>query len=649
MVTVKKQTKKSLLVLEKLHFLQALESKHFGRWLAKRLSCAIKHLPDTVDLIKKVFKNCVILSLLLKLKKSEKIITCILASPRRSSWTIFLDKLTISTDQNMLTIVLFKTLARELISNAKDSRQFWTPAYEELSEKLWLPIKTGLADLGSISSKELSLKQVAKLPCLTSKKTSLRRKSSQKTCYQLSTSLVADKWEEEAIADVKTTNLKTLSIQVFPTQSQKKKYNEFYGCYRHIHNRTLERIKCGDEPNFQNLRNILVTENTKMNSTEYKVYNTEIQRLKGICADLKPGSAKTKLEEVIKEDQRLLQICLQQVKSTNNPYVLDWETSFPKDTRACAVNKVCESYKTAIANFKAGNIKFFSVSYMKKTSKRKCFEMTSKQVSVSKDYTSLKIPFFGNEKTFKLSNKMQKKLKKDKIEIVNSCDFICHKNKYYINICVPTNQLPPTNYHESPNLKFTAVDLGLVKTATTFGNTGTTEFKHNREYLKKLNDRINYLKNERKCRVNKRRGVRKQKFNKLEKKKIDLANNIHWALINELLAENDVIFIGDIKSHDIVKNGKNRKLNQEFNDMKFYLFKQRLLYKATILGKKVISVPEHYTSQGCSQCGNLYKVNSSRVYSCNNCEFVSDRDINAAKNILMKGIQQTFFLREIPS
>ena len=42
---------------------------------------------------------------------------------------------------------------------------------------------------------------------------------------------------------------------------------------------------------------------------------------------------------------------------------------------------------------------------------------------------------------------------------------------------------------------------------------------------------------------------------------------------------NDVVLYGDIKSHNIVKNGKNKKLNRNFNDMKFYTFKQRLMYK----------------------------------------------------------------------
>jgi putative transposase len=104
-------------------------------------------------------------------------------------------------------------------------------------------------------------------------------------------------------------------------------------------------------------------------------------------------------------------------------------------------------------------------------------------------------------------------------------------------------------------------------------------------------------------RKRKRKRRRKKHFNKIEKRKEDLVNNLHWDFINHLLKNNDVVYYGDIKSHDIVKNGKNKVLNQAFNDLKFYQLKQRLLYKAYIYGKKVIVVPEQYTTKTCSCCG----------------------------------------------
>ena len=130
----------------------------------------------------------------------------------------------------------------------------------------------------------------------------------------------------------------------------------------------------------------------------------------------------------------------------------------------------------------------------------------------------------------------------------------------------------------------------------------------------------------------------KKSLTKREEQKSNIINDLHWKSINNLLTKNDVIFYGDIKSHDIVGKSKNKHLNRSFNDMKFYKFKERLQYKALEKNKLVVCVNEAYTSQSCSFCGSINKPGTSKVYNCLNCMKKIDRDINAAKNILMKGL-----------
>jgi len=96
------------------------------------------------------------------------------------------------------------------------------------------------------------------------------------------------------------------------------------------------------------------------------------------------------------------------------------------------------------------------------------------------------------------------------------------------------------------------------------------------------------------------------------------------------------VYWGDIKSHGIVKDGKNKFLNLAFNDLKFYQLKQRLLYKAYVYGKKVFMVPEHYTTKTCSCCGTINNnVGSKEVFACGNCKMVTGRDMNASKNMML--------------
>jgi len=127
-------------------------------------------------------------------------------------------------------------------------------------------------------------------------------------------------------------------------------------------------------------------------------------------------------------------------------------------------------------------------------------------------------------------------------------------------------------------------------------------------------------------------------LNKIEKRKKNLIDEIHWKTITDIISFNDVIFYGNINSHDIVKNSNNTYLKRDINDLKFYLFKQRLIFKSLIKNKYVILVNEAFTSKTCSCCGSRYNIGSSKTYNCSNCKSTMDRDINAAKNILIKGI-----------
>ena len=89
----------------------------------------------------------------------------------------------------------------------------------------------------------------------------------------------------------------------------------------------------------------------------------------------------------------------------------------------------------------------------------------------------------------------------------------------------------------------------------------------------------------------------------------------------------------------MVKDSYNKKLNVCFNDLKFFQLKQRLIYKAFIESKKVIYVPEHYTTKTCSSCGELNKdIGSKKVFECPTCNLITGRDINAAKNMKLKGM-----------
>ena len=66
-------------------------------------------------------------------------------------------------------------------------------------------------------------------------------------------------------------------------------------------------------------------------------------------------------------------------------------------------------------------------------------------------------------------------------------------------------------------------------------------------------------------------------------------------------------------------------------------FIERLKFKAGIYGTNVKIVKEDYTSKTCGGCGIQNKnLCRSKTFVCGNCKAVIDRDLNGARNILIK-------------
>lgn len=557
-----------------------LAPRRLGKWLILRKSQAIKHQQDKEELIETIFKQCVIICLMMKKSKLfRKRIFSTLEFPLKNSWVTFLDSLNTLENQNTLTMMLFKTLVRESISKGKEFQPFWTPVYKELSEKLLSPTVIDLVGSDLTSSTCLLPKQEGKSQSLKITKLQQARLSSQRTYCPLSTSTLVDKWEKEVTPIKAKEKLRTIKIKIYPTKKQKKLIDELFDITRYLYNKANALVK-SKQFSWRNVRTI-------------RDYLVTIKSRKAITTPKK-----------------------------------DFELKASDSTRQCAVNNLCNAYKTATGNLKAGNIRAFDISYKKKNAPSQCLELGSRDLNITNKGFKIYPDRWKENAHLKMSKKNQKKY--GNCKIVNNCDILRQKGIYYIGLI-----LPQKNKENKTFEKVCGIDLGLRTLASSYGTNGIIEYDANMKLLESFNKKFDCIKNRKK----KKNRIRKKALNKIEKKKIDFTDNIHWQLINQILKVNDVVFIGDIKSHNMTKNGKNKTNNRAFNDLKFYIFKDRLLYKAKTLNKKVFMIPEHYTTQGCSGCGNLWKdIGSSKIYNCKKCNLVCDRDTNSAKNIFMKGV-----------
>ena len=117
-------------------------------------------------------------------------------------------------------------------------------------------------------------------------------------------------------------------------------------------------------------------------------------------------------------------------------------------------------------------------------------------------------------------------------------------------------------------------------------------------------------------------------------------NDYLHKLSKSIIDENQIICIEDLKVKDMMGGSK---LARNISDVSWSRLVSMLIYKANWYGRTVIRVPSDYpSSQLCSICGYKNSITRDlaiRKWTCPKCGSIHDRDINAAKNILSKGIE----------
>ncbi|MGV0029141.1 RNA-guided endonuclease InsQ/TnpB family protein [Phormidesmis priestleyi] len=102
-----------------------------------------------------------------------------------------------------------------------------------------------------------------------------------------------------------------------------------------------------------------------------------------------------------------------------------------------------------------------------------------------------------------------------------------------------------------------------------------------------------------------------------------------------VITSNDVVAYEDLS----IKNmARNHCLAKSINDASWYQFRVWMEYFGKVFGKITVAVIPNGTSQECSRCGVVVKKGlSTRTHVCQ-CGCELDRDHNAARNILSRGL-----------
>lgn len=121
----------------------------------------------------------------------------------------------------------------------------------------------------------------------------------------------------------------------------------------------------------------------------------------------------------------------------------------------------------------------------------------------------------------------------------------------------------------------------------------------------------------------------------------NLVKEVHRKMATWLCESYKVVLIPKFESSRMVKRGGRKIRSKTARGMltwAHYAFRAMLKAKAELFPwVTIVECDEAYTSKTCGQCGVLHhKLGGAKTFRCKSCGYVADRDISAARNILLR-------------
>ena len=373
---------------------------------------------------------------------------------------------------------------------------------------------------------------------------------------------------------------KGIRVRLYPTEKQEILINKTLGCCRFVHNKTLSDCKQSYE------------------QTQH--FPSKNERITNLVA-------------------------------------LKDEFEFLKEVDSTALQQSVRDFNSSLDNFFKNRSHFdfpkFKSKHKSKQSYRVPYNSSNANVL---DNKHIKLPKLGRVKTKRFDMPEVYKIFNITVERTNI-------GKYYASICIETEvqQLPKTG-------KQVGFDLGLIDLL--IGSDGTRyerpkfayAFKDKlaeeqrklskmRTKLERVNANLDECKNYQK---------QKHKVAKLHEHITNCAKDFNHKLSRKLVEEYDLLAFEDLNISGLIKN---RNLAYSISDVRWSQLLNFIQYKCQWYGKEFKQVDRFYASSKiCSECGAYHRdiVNSLSVreWTCPDCGAHHDRDINAAKNILIQAM-----------
>ncbi len=311
---------------------------------------------------------------------------------------------------------------------------------------------------------------------------------------------------------------------------------------------------------------------------------------------------------------------------------LSKEKTFLKEVDSCAIRNslfnledAYKRYYKCLGGYPKFKKKNFNNSYktnnIKSSYKGKCYN--SINLNLNKKVIKLpklkEVPIRGYRNKFDFNG------------LIKSAIISKKANKYYVSVLVEEDisllKFVPNN--------IVGIDLGIKNFLITSHNEKIKNtIKINEKRLAGLQKGLS------RCKLgSKNRYKMKIKIQKLFMKIKNARKFLIHTITHKIIKENDIIAVENLSVKSMQKIHSIAKC---LTETPIYEIKRILQYKAIWNNKKVIEIDRYYpSSQICSVCNHQNKEVknlSIRSWECPKCGRIHDRDVNAAINIMWKGL-----------
>jgi putative transposase len=312
-----------------------------------------------------------------------------------------------------------------------------------------------------------------------------------------------------------------------------------------------------------------------------------------------------------------------------------WLLETPKEIRARAVFEAHTRVITGIRQIKNKTIKYFQMRFKDRKHQTKngwCFDIPKQAIKTIDSTTLLIYPNITKKSEFKLKESLPN-------DIENDCKIQFDGKDYYF--VVPYRGKTGSN-NDPKREVIVSLDPGVRTFLSGVDTKRTVEIGNKANetmypLLKKL-DRLISKSTKTKTKTT-RKNLQKHIRN-LRKRIKNLQRELHCKASTWLCKTYQNVVIPDFGVKEMCKKQARKirtKTVRQMTVLGHKMFLERLKTKAKETNTCVITVDESYTSKTCSGCGFIKQgVYTSKIYKCENCPVVTDRDRNASINIFKR-------------